>query len=83
MADSTMHVSAETRDRLAAVAAARGMSLDAFLDSLADREENDLRLTRATAAFREVTRRPGVAEAFDRAFPDEAPASRDAAGRAA
>ncbi|MER8034864.1 antitoxin MazE7 [Streptomyces hydrogenans] len=83
MADTTMKVSAETKDRLAAVAAAHGMSLRAFLASLADQEENHLRLTRATAEFREVTRRPGVAEAFDAAFPDDAPAPRDAGRRAA
>ncbi|MFF7816487.1 hypothetical protein ACFZCF_31915 [Streptomyces sp. NPDC007945] len=50
---------------------------------LAVQEENHLRLTRATAEFREVTRQPGIAEAFDAAFPDDAPASRDAARRAA
>ncbi|MFH9742659.1 antitoxin MazE7 [Streptomyces roseolus] len=83
MADTTVKVSAETRDRLAAVAEARGMSLRAFLADLAVQEENHLRLTRATAEFREVTRQPGIAEAFDAAFPDDAPASRDAARRAA
>ncbi|MFC9734349.1 antitoxin MazE7 [Streptomyces roseolus] len=83
MADTTVKVSAETRDRLAAVAEARGMSLRAFLADLAVQEENHLRLTRATAEFREVTRRPGIAEAFDAAFPEDAPASRDAARRAA
>ncbi|MEU9858784.1 antitoxin MazE7 [Streptomyces sp. NPDC047974] len=83
MADTTVKVSAETRDRLAAVAEARGMSLRAFLADLAVQEENHLRLTRATAEFREVTRRPGIAEAFDDAFPEDAPASRDAARRAA
>ncbi|MEU2118126.1 antitoxin MazE7 [Streptomyces sp. NPDC058700] len=83
MADTTVKVSSETRDRLAAVAEAHGMSLRAFLADLAVQEENHLKLTRATAVFREVTGRPGIAEAFDAAFPDDAPAPRDAARRVA
>ncbi|MER6481848.1 antitoxin MazE7 [Streptomyces filamentosus] len=83
MADTTVKVSTETKNRLAAVAAAHGVSLRAFLASLADQEENHLRLTQATAEFREVTRRPGIAEAFDAAFPDDAPAPRDTARQAA
>ncbi|MFF0430024.1 antitoxin MazE7 [Streptomyces sp. NPDC004520] len=83
MADTTVKVSSETKNRLAAVAEARGMSLRAFLADLAVQEENHLRLTKATAVFHEVTRRPGIAEAFDAAFPDDAPAPRDAAHRAA
>jgi predicted transcriptional regulator len=84
MADTTVKVDSETRDRLAAVAAAHGKSLRAFLADVAVQEENHLQLKQATGAFREVTRRPGIAEAFDAAFPDDAPAPQDAAaGRAA
>lgn len=83
MADTTVKVDTDTRDRLAAVAAAHGKSVRAFLADVALQEENQLRLSTATDVFREVTRRPGAAEAFDAAFPDEAPAPQDAARRAA
>ncbi|MEV1042968.1 antitoxin MazE7 [Streptomyces sp. NPDC050204] len=84
MADTTVKVDSETRDRLAAVAAAHGKSVRAFLSDVAVQEENHLKLAEATAVFREVTRRPGVAEAFDAAFPeDAAPTSPDFAERAA
>ncbi|MEU5152040.1 MULTISPECIES: hypothetical protein [Streptomyces] len=68
MADTTVKIDSATRDRFAAVAAARGMSVRAYLAELAIEEENQLALGRATAAFREVVGRPGIAEAFDREF---------------
>ncbi|GGP95694.1 antitoxin MazE7 [Streptomyces melanogenes] len=68
MADTTVKVDSETRDRFAAVAAARGQSVRAYLAELAIEEENQLALGRATAAFREAVGRPGIAEAFDREF---------------
>ncbi|MFF5106408.1 antitoxin MazE7 [Streptomyces sp. NPDC000134] len=83
MADTTVKVDSATRDRFAAVAAARGQSVRAYLAELAVEEENQIKLSKATAAFREVIGRPGLAEAFDEAFPDDAPARRNTAGRAA
>ncbi|MEU6201326.1 antitoxin MazE7 [Streptomyces sp. NPDC047061] len=83
MADTTVKVDSETRDRFAKVAAARGQSVRAYLAELAIEEENQIKLTRATAVFRDIIARPGLAEAFDEAFPDDAPARRSAAGRAA
>ncbi|MGW1963594.1 antitoxin MazE7 [Streptomyces sp. NPDC001935] len=83
MADTTVKVDSETRDRFAAVAAARGQSVRAYLADLAKVEENQIALSRATAEFRDIIARPGLAEAFDDAFPDDAPAQRHGAGRAA
>ena len=74
MADTTVKVDSQTRDRFAAVAAARGQSVRAYLAELAIEEENQIALSKATATFREIIARPGLAEAFDDAFPDDAPA---------
>ncbi len=68
MADTTVKIDSETRDRFAALAAARGMSVRAYLAELAIEEENQAKLGRATEAFRAAVRRPGFAEAFDRDF---------------
>ncbi|MFC6137964.1 antitoxin MazE7 [Streptomyces spororaveus] len=68
MADTTVKIDSETRDRLAALAAAHGKSLRAYLAALAIEEENQLALGRATAAFRETVGRPGIAAAFDAEF---------------
>ncbi|MER6316140.1 antitoxin MazE7 [Streptomyces sp. NPDC001581] len=68
MADTTVKIDSVTRDRFAAVAAAHGMSVRAYLAELAIEQENQLALGRATAAFREAVGRPGIAEAFDREF---------------
>ncbi|MBM9624609.1 antitoxin MazE7 [Streptomyces zhihengii] len=65
MADTTVKIDSETRDRLAILAAAHGKSVRAYLADLAIEEENQLALGRATAAFREAVARPGIAEAFD------------------
>lgn len=82
MADTTVKIDTETRDRFAAVAAARGQSVRAYLAELAIQEENQIKLGRATAAFREAISQPGIAEAFDRDFgglPEPVHASRRAA----
>ncbi|MFJ9239833.1 antitoxin MazE7 [Streptomyces anulatus] len=68
MADTTVKMDAETRDRFAAIAAARGQSVRSYLSELAIEEENQISLGRATAAFREAINRPGLLEAFDRDF---------------
>lgn len=68
MADTTVKIDTETRDRLADIAKARGTSIRALLAALAVQEENQLRLREATATFREVVAEPGIAEAFDRDF---------------
>ncbi|MEU9253680.1 antitoxin MazE7 [Streptomyces sp. NPDC048270] len=68
MADTTVKIDSETRDRFATLAAARGKSVRAYLAELAIEEENQLALGRATAAFREAVSRPGLAEAFDAEF---------------
>lgn len=78
-----MKVDSETRDRFAAVAAARGQSVRAYLADLAKEEENQVALSKATAVFHDIIARPGLAEAFDKAFPDDAPARRSIAGRTA
>lgn len=68
MADTTVKIDTETRDRFAALAAARGMSVRAYLAELAVEEENQAKLSTATDAFRAAIKRPGFAEAFDRDF---------------
>ncbi|MEV0982598.1 antitoxin MazE7 [Streptomyces sp. NPDC049915] len=68
MADTTVKIDTETRDRLAAIAAARNTSVRALLADLAVQEENQIKLGAATAAFRAAISQPGIAEAFDRDF---------------
>ncbi|MER7832195.1 antitoxin MazE7 [Streptomyces sp. NPDC095602] len=68
MADTTVKIDTATRDRFAAIAAARGQSVRGYLAELAIEEENQLKLGRATAAFRAAVTRPGIADAFDRDF---------------
>lgn len=68
MADTTVKIDTETRDRFAAIAAARGKSMRAYLAELAIEEENQVRLNKATAAFREAITQPGIADAFDAEF---------------
>jgi hypothetical protein len=82
MADTTVKIDTETRDRLAAIAAARGTSVRALLADLALQEENQLKLAEATAVFREVIAQPGIAEAFDADF-GGLPPSVDSGRRAA
>ncbi|MEU0646064.1 antitoxin MazE7 [Streptomyces umbrinus] len=68
MADTTVKVDIETRDRLAAIAVARKTSVRALLADLAVEQENQLKLGVATDAFRDAVSQPGIAEAFDRDF---------------
>jgi predicted transcriptional regulator len=68
MADTTIRIDEETRDRLKALAAARGVSMSAYLEELSLEEENRQRLAAATASFRAAIARPGFAEAFDHDF---------------
>ncbi|SNT33846.1 antitoxin MazE7 [Actinacidiphila glaucinigra] len=68
MADTTVKIDTETRDRFAALAAARGLSVRAYLAELAVAEENQANLGKATDSFRAAVSRPGFAEAFDRDF---------------
>ncbi|WP_221354775.1 antitoxin MazE7 [Streptomyces beigongshangae] len=68
MTDTTVKIDTETRDRFAAIAAARKTSVRALLAELAIEQENQLKLGVATDAFREAVSRPGMAEAFDRDF---------------
>lgn len=81
MADTTVKVDSETRDRFAAVAAARGLSVRAYLAELAIEEENQIKLREATRVFREVIAQPGIADAFDRDFGGPPPST--GSGRAA
>ncbi|MFJ8677344.1 antitoxin MazE7 [Streptomyces sp. NPDC093589] len=68
MADTTVKIDSETRDRFAAIAAAHGKSVRSYLADLAIEEENQIKLGHATAAFHEAIARPGLLEAFDREF---------------
>ncbi|UGY93314.1 antitoxin MazE7 [Streptomyces gobiensis] len=82
MADTSVRIDEATKNRLAALAADRGMSLRSFLAELSREEENRQHLTRATVAFRTAIERDGFADAFDRDFggtPASAPNTRRAA----
>ncbi|WP_338704158.1 antitoxin MazE7 (plasmid) [Streptomyces sp. Q6] len=68
MADTTLKIDTETRDRLAALAAEHGQSMRSYITELAIEQENQLKLGRATASFRDAVSQPGIAEAFDRDF---------------
>ncbi|MCX4515968.1 antitoxin MazE7 [Streptomyces sp. NBC_01619] len=68
MADTSVRINTETRDRLAALAKARGMSLAAYLDDLSQQEEHQALLGLATASFDAAIGRPGFVDAFDSAF---------------
>ncbi|WP_067283574.1 antitoxin MazE7 [Streptomyces jeddahensis] len=86
MADTSVRIDTSTRDRLKALAAARGQSLAAYLDDLSKQEEHQAQLARATAAFNRVLDEPGIFEAFDEAFggvPESSADSHSATRRAA
>ncbi|MFD4371076.1 antitoxin MazE7 [Streptomyces sp. NPDC058486] len=68
MADTSVRITTDTRDRLAALAKVRGMSLAAYLDSLSRQEEHQALLGRATTSYESALDRPGFVEAFDEAF---------------
>ncbi|MCF3104058.1 antitoxin MazE7 [Streptomyces roseoverticillatus] len=83
MADTTVKIDDQTRDRFQALAADAGMSMRAYLAELAVEKENQKKLGRATESFRAAVARPGFAEAFERDFgggpvPSTRPASRAA-----
>lgn len=69
MADTTtVEVDTEVHDRLAALAAARGLSLRAYLAELAAAQENEAGLDRAARAFEAAVARPGFRSGFARDF---------------
>ncbi|MGW6978279.1 antitoxin MazE7 [Streptomyces sp. NPDC054932] len=76
MADTTtVEVDTDVRDRLAALAADRGLSLRAYLAELAAAQENEAARARAALAFERALERPGFREGFARDF--GRPGSRD------
>ncbi|MFD9374151.1 antitoxin MazE7 [Streptomyces sp. NPDC059999] len=69
MADTTtLEVDTAVHERLTALAAARGLSLPAYLSELCAAQENEAGLARAAKAFDEAVRRPGFREGFERDF---------------
>ncbi|WP_405834470.1 antitoxin MazE7 [Streptomyces sp. NBC_00105] len=69
MADTTtVEVDTDVHDRLAALAADRGLSLRAYLAELAATQENEAALARAARAFEQALERPGFREGFARDF---------------
>ncbi|MGW3321569.1 antitoxin MazE7 [Streptomyces virginiae] len=69
MADTTtVEVDTDVHDRLAVLAANRGLSLRAYLAELATSQENEAALARAALAFERALERPGFREGFARDF---------------
>ncbi|WP_030712181.1 hypothetical protein [Streptomyces sp. NRRL F-2580] len=69
MADTTtVEVDTDVHDRLAALAADRGLSLRAYLAELTAAQENAAALARAALAFEQALERPGFREGFARDF---------------
>ncbi|MEU6294271.1 antitoxin MazE7 [Streptomyces erythrochromogenes] len=69
MADTTtVEVDTDVRDRLAVLAADRGLSLRAYLAELTAAQENRAALARAARAFEDALERPGFREGFARDF---------------
>ena len=69
MADTTtVEVDTDVHDRLAVLAADRGLSLRAYLAELATAQENEAALARAARAFEKALERPGFREGFARDF---------------
>ncbi|MFE0582177.1 MULTISPECIES: hypothetical protein [unclassified Streptomyces] len=69
MADTTtVEVDTDVRDRLAALAADRGLSLRAYLAELTAAQEHATALALAARAFEEALERPGFREGFARDF---------------
>ncbi|CAM5578925.1 antitoxin MazE7 [Streptomyces avidinii] len=74
MADTTtVEVDTDVHDRLAVLAADRGLSLRAYLAELATTQENEAARTRAARAFERALERPGFREGFARDFGGPAP----------
>jgi len=68
MADTSVRIDTDTRDRLKSLAQARGMSSAAYLDDLCRQAEHEALLGQATAAFDAALDRQGFVDAFDKAF---------------
>lgn len=69
MADTTtVEVDTDVHDRLAVLAADRGLSLRAYLAELTAAQENEAALSRAACAFEKALERPGFREGFARDF---------------
>ncbi|MEW2137986.1 antitoxin MazE7 [Streptomyces sp. NPDC005409] len=69
MADTTpVEVDTDVYDRLAALAADRGLSLRAYLAELTAAQEDGAALARAARAFEGAVERPGFREGFARDF---------------
>uniref|UniRef100_A0AAU2K007 Antitoxin MazE7 n=1 Tax=Streptomyces sp. NBC_00049 TaxID=2903617 RepID=A0AAU2K007_9ACTN len=69
MADTTtVEVDTDVHDRLTALAAARGLSLRAYLAELTSAQENEAGLAHAARAFDRAVERPGFREGFERDF---------------
>ncbi|MEU4733294.1 MULTISPECIES: antitoxin MazE7 [unclassified Streptomyces] len=69
MADTTpVEVDTDVYDRLAALAADRGLSLRAYLAELTAAQEDGAALARAARAFEGAVARPGFREGFARDF---------------
>lgn len=80
MADTSLKIDRETRERLGALAKARGVSLRDLVADLAAEAEQAQALDTATAQFRRAIAEPGLAERFDEDF---GPVPPRAASRAA
>lgn len=68
MADTSLKIDTETRERLGALAKARGVSLRDLVAGLAAEAEQAQALDTATAQFRRAIGEPGLAERFDEDF---------------
>lgn len=68
MADTSLKIDAETRERLGALAKDRGMSLRDLVAELATEAVQARALDTATAQFRRAIGEPGLAERFDEDF---------------
>ncbi|MEU6213931.1 antitoxin MazE7 [Streptomyces sp. JL4002] len=74
MADTTtVEVDTDVHDRLSVLAAARGLSLRAYLAELATAQENEAALVHAARAFEGALARPGFREGFARDFGPRTP----------
>ncbi|QES46539.1 antitoxin MazE7 [Streptomyces venezuelae] len=65
---TTLEVDTDVHERLTALAAARGLTLPAYLAELTAAQENEAGLARAARAFDEAVRRSGFREGFERDF---------------
>jgi hypothetical protein len=68
MKDTSLKIDMATRDRLKALAEARGLSMRVYVANLVGEAEHAELLDSATAIFRRVVSEPNITEAFDRDF---------------